>query len=195
MKTFYNAEYLSEAELKELTWGKIGTNIQIHKTCIIANSNNIFLGSNIRIDAFSILSGTGEIHIGDYVHIASGVSILGSGGARIRNFAGLSQGARLVSSTDDFSGEAMTGPLVPFELRKVTSGQIIVGEHVVVGAGTIIMPGITIDTGTTVGALSLVNKSLPPWAIYAGIPVRYLRDRQRNPEKLQNRILNEKYTI
>ncbi|WP_181832648.1 acyltransferase [Bosea caraganae] len=191
MQTFYNAEYLSDGEISNFNWAQIGNNVKIHKTCIIANSDKIFLGSNVRIDAFCILSASGEIYIEDYVHIAAGVSILGSGGARIKNFAGVSQGVRLVSSTDDFSGEAMTGPLIRPELRKVTSGQIVIGQHVVVGAGTVVLPGVTIDTGATVGALSLVNKSLAPWSIYAGTPAKRIKERKKRPLELQKEFFGD----
>jgi galactoside O-acetyltransferase len=52
-------------------------------------------------------------------------------------------------------------------------------RHVIVGANAVILPGVTIGEGSAVGALSLVNTSLPPWGIYAGTPARKINDRSR----------------
>jgi galactoside O-acetyltransferase len=43
----------------------------------------------------------------------------------------------------------------------------------------VILPGVTIGEGASVGALTLVNRSLDPFTIYAGIPARRLRDRSK----------------
>src|SRR5712692_5867974 len=61
----------------------------------------------------------------------------------------------------------------------------------VVGAGSIVLPGCNIAEGTTVGALSLVKSSLAPWGIYAGVPVRRLRDRSRALLELERRLSEE----
>jgi carbonic anhydrase/acetyltransferase-like protein (isoleucine patch superfamily) len=62
----------------------------------------------------------------------------------------------------------------------------------VVGAGSVILPGCSIGEGTTVGALSLVNRKLDPWMIYAGAPARPLRERRRELLQLEAAYLAEK---
>ena len=47
------------------------------------------------------------------------------------------------------------------------------------------MPGVVIGEGSAIGALSLVNKEIEPWGIYAGIPVRKINDRKQNLLKLE----------
>jgi acetyltransferase-like isoleucine patch superfamily enzyme len=42
------------------------------------------------------------------------------------------------------------------------------------------MPGVTLEEGTAVGAMTLVCKSTDPWGIYVGIPARRLKDRKTN---------------
>ena len=92
------------------------------------------------------------------------------GAARIEldDFVGLSQGVRLLSSTDDFNCAHMTGPTIPGRFKAIQSAPLRIGRHVVVGAGSVILPGCSIGEGTTVGALSLVNRPLDPWMIYVG---------------------------
>ncbi len=65
-------------------------------------------------------------------------------------------------------------------------------RHVIIGANSVILPNLTIGEGTSVGALSLVTKDLDPWGIYAGIPVRRLKDRKRDLLEIVKRLLSEK---
>ena len=51
-------------------------------------------------------------------------------------------------------------------------GRIIVKDNVYIGSGTTILRGVTIGENVIVGACSLVNKSLPANAVYAGVPAK-----------------------
>jgi maltose O-acetyltransferase len=54
---------------------------------------------------------------------------------------------------------------------------IVIEDDVWVGAGTIVLPGVRIGTGSIVGAGSVVTKDVPPWAVVAGNPARVVRSR------------------
>ena len=62
----------------------------------------------------------------------------------------------------------------------------------IIGTGSTLLPGVTLGEGCSVGAMSLINKSLPAWGIYAGIPARLLRPRSRKLLEL-SRELESKY--
>jgi acetyltransferase-like isoleucine patch superfamily enzyme len=47
---------------------------------------------------------------------------------------------------------------------------VIVEDDVYLGMGVRILPDLTIGRGTVVGAGSVVRKSLPPFALAAGVP-------------------------
>ena len=96
------------------------------------------------------------------------------------DYSGLSAGVKIYSAIDDFSGEHAVGPMVDESMRKLTTGVVKIGRYVQIGAGSTIFPNVTIAEGTAVGAMSLVKKSLAPWGIYAGIPVRYIKARSKN---------------
>jgi acetyltransferase-like isoleucine patch superfamily enzyme len=51
-------------------------------------------------------------------------------------------------------------------------GRITVEDNVFIGKGTTILRGVTIGQNTVVGAKSLVNKSLEPNSVYAGVPAK-----------------------
>jgi acetyltransferase-like isoleucine patch superfamily enzyme len=132
--------------------------------------------------------GDGWMKIGDYVHIASYCFLSGGEGIELSDFAGLSHGVRLYSRNEDYSGLALTNPTIPEAFLKLQKGRVTLGRHVIVGCGSIVLPGVEIAEGSSVGALSLVKSSLAPWGIYAGIPARRLRDRARTLLQFEPRL-------
>lgn len=63
------------------------------------------------------------------------------------------------------------------------------GSHVVVGAGAKILGGITIGDSVTVGANSVVLKSVPPHSTVIGVPGRVIRVKgERLPEVAMDHI-------
>lgn len=52
---------------------------------------------------------------------------------------------------------------------------ITVKDDVWIGAGAIILPGVTIGEGAIVGAGAVVTKDVPPFAVVAGNPARIIR--------------------
>ena len=57
--------------------------------------------------------------------------------------------------------------------RKV--GKVEIGNNVFIGAGSIIMPGVTIGDNSIVGAGSVVNKDIPSNVVAAGVPARVIK--------------------
>jgi dTDP-4-amino-4,6-dideoxy-D-glucose acyltransferase len=178
--TGYNAEFLNGSELRALGIGSVGDQVLIHRTAVLVNCQNLKLASNIRVDPFVVISAGTSVRIGWNVHIAAYASIIGAGEVDVGDFVGLAQGVRILASSDDFSGTYLTGPTISGDYKNVVSAGISIGRHAVVGAGSVVMPGCAIGEGAIVGALSFVNKSLDPWMIYAGAPIRSIRSRNRD---------------
>jgi acetyltransferase-like isoleucine patch superfamily enzyme len=186
----YGGHYLDSAELHKLGAGAVGDDVQVHSTCLLVGLENISFGHHIRVDAFSsLIAGDGHLQIGNHNHIAVYAFLSGGEGIDLDDFVGISAGARIYTRNDDYTGAALTGPTVPEEFLKITKGSVRMGRHVVIGAGSIVLPGCDIAEGTTVGALSLVKSSLAEWGIYAGVPARRLRDRGRDLLALERELL------
>lgn len=181
MGSFYEKE-----ELDKIGFKKIGENVLISKKASIYFPEKIKIGNNVRIDDFCILSG--NIEIGNYVHISAYVALYGKEGIEISDFCGCSARCTIYSATDDFSGEYMISPMVPDEYTNVTGGKVRLEKFVQLGANTVVMPNLSIKEGTSVGAMSFVNKNLEKWGIYAGIPCRRIKERKRNIEELSKNI-------
>ncbi|MDN2583268.1 acyltransferase [Aquibium sp. ELW1220] len=176
----YGGGYLQREELLDLGIRSIGENVRVHEKAILVDVERIEFGSNVRIDAFCVLSAAGgSLRIGSYVHLASHADIYAGAGVVLEDFAGLSQGVRIYSVSDDYSGACLTNPTVPRGFLVPKAGCIRIGRHVIVGSGSVVLPGCSIGDGSAVGALSLVNRSLDPWGVYAGSPARRIRARSR----------------
>lgn len=172
---------LDTAQLTALGLRACGEDVRISDRASIYNPAAISLGNHVRIDDFCILSpGTGGIVIGDYVHIAAYTCLIGAARISLGDFANLSSRISVYSSSDDYSGESMTNPMVPGAYKNVQSEEVIIGRHVIVGSGSVILPGVELGEGVAVGALSLVRSDCIPFSIYAGTPARRLGDRSRN---------------
>jgi acetyltransferase-like isoleucine patch superfamily enzyme len=177
-KNPFDPGYYYTDSLKNFGFRKVGNNVAIAKDCVINGLGNISLGDNVRIDSKTmIIALSGKLEIGSYVHIGGGCYINSAGGISIGDFAGLSSGVSLFSASDDYSGKFLTNPTVPMEFRNINKKPIILNRHVIIGSGTVVLPGVRIEEGAAVGALSLVTKSIPGWKIYSGIPAKFFKDR------------------
>lgn len=174
--------FYSPDELKKLGFNSVGANVMISRKCSIYGAENMSIGNNVRIDDFCILSG--KINIGNYVHISAYVALYGRGGINIGNFCGISPRSILFSASDDFSGESMVSPMVPDYLTNVNVAPIILNDYVQIGAGTIVLPGVTFGCGSVTGAMSLVLADTKDWTVNIGIPTKYYKDRKKNIIKL-----------
>lgn len=171
---------LSRQQLLEMGFAEVGDPVFISDKASFYGCSRIRLGHHVRIDDFAVLSaGEGGITIGNYIHIAVYSSLIGAGAIRIEDFANISSRVSVYSSSDDYSGETMTNPMVPDAYKAVQHAPVLIGRHVIIGAGTVILPGVTLQEGAAVGALSLVNQDCAAFGIYAGVPAVWRKARSK----------------
>ena len=186
MNTFYSIEELEKLGLK-----KYGKNVLISRNAILYTPELLEIGDNVRIDDFTTISG--KVVLGNYIHIAQFCGLYGGDeGIVFEDFSGLSSKSIIYATSNDYSGESMTNPTVP-EKYKTTdkNAQVILGKHVVVGCMSVILPGVIIGEGASVGAMSLVAKSLNPWGVYAGTPAKKIKERSKKLLELERQMKTE----
>lgn len=170
--------FLSEERLREVGFRRLGANVRISDRASVYNADQIEIGDNSRIDDFCVLSG--RVTIGRNVHVAVFCNVAGgTEGVTLEDFSGLAYGCHVFSQSDDYSGGAMTNPTVPARYTDVTRKAVRIGRHCIVGTNSLILPGVDLAEGTSVGACSMVTKSTQEWSIYFGVPARRLRSRSR----------------
>jgi galactoside O-acetyltransferase len=161
----------------------------------IIGLENIEFGKNIIIDDYVLIYAKNKIKIGNYVHIANFTSITGGNNLELGDFSAISQGCRILTATDDFKDVGFGNSTVDNEFRNVKSEPISIEKFCIIGANSTILPGVTIGEGATVGANSVVTKSLEPWGVYIGnkkIANRNKKEVLENYEKFLSTPKNER---
>ncbi len=79
-------------------------------------------------------------------------------------------------------------------------GRVNIGNHVFIGADSIVLPNVTIGNNVIIGANSTITKDIPSNSVYAGNPVRFICTIEeyidKNRIKMKNcPIYGEEYTI
>jgi galactoside O-acetyltransferase len=181
---------LNRAELERMGFAALGNNVQLSDRAAVHGASRIALGDHVRIDDFCVLSaGEGGIAIGRHVHVAVFCSLMGSARIELQDFSGLSSRVSVYSSSDDYTGAALTNPTVPAEFTQVQHAPVRVGRHVIIGAGSVILPGVSLREGAAVGALSLVSKDCEEFTVYSGVPARRVGPRSRALLDAERRFL------
>lgn len=184
---------LSRDAIEMLGFASVGENVQISDKASFYGSSRIELGSNIRIDDFCVLSaGINGIVVGNHVHIAVYSSLIGAGRISLSDFCNISSRVAIYSSNDDYSGGTMTNPTVPSEYTGVIHADVCLEKHVIVGCGSVILPGVTLEEGVAVGALSLVHRRCEAFGIYAGNPAKRIKNRKLDLLELEKKFMANK---
>lgn len=185
--------FYSDDELRTLGLAGVGRGVLISRLASIHGASRITVGDHSRIDDFCVLSaGASGIGIGRHVHIAVHCALLGQGRIELHDYAGLSSRVTIYSSNDDYSGAYMSNPTVPAEYTQVTHAPVTLGRHVIVGSGSVILPGVTLHEGCGVGSLSLVRADCEPFGMYFGAPARRIGERQPAMIALGDRLEAER---
>jgi galactoside O-acetyltransferase len=187
----HKMSYLTRNKLLQKGFRHLGKKVQISDKCSIYKPENICIGDNARIDDYCILSASHKIVIGNYVHIGCHSVILGNELIEINDFAGVSMRCTIISSNADYSGYYMTNPQIPDKYLNTISAPIVMGKHSLIGAGSMILPGVSLGQGAVIGAMSLVKHSIAEWEVWAGIPAKYIHDRERLIKSMEKQIRHE----
>ena len=166
-----------------------GTNVIIGKTVRIRYPELVEIGDDVIIDDFTYISTSLKLH--SNIHISSGCKIIGGKKAFVEMFpySTLAPNVVLSAGSDDYL-DGIASPLVPLQLKaNAIIGTIIINKHCIVGANSVVLPNVTFDEGATLGALSLASRDLKEYCVYAGIPAKPLKVRDKlNILKLEQQI-------
>lgn len=132
----------------------------------IIGIEKVRFGKYVIIDDFVLIYAKSEVDIGSYVHIASFCYLSATESIKIGNFCGLSSGVKVFTSSDDFIGTGFGNPTISENFRNIKSAPILIQDFAIIGANSVILPGVTIGEGASVSACSVVSSDLKPWGIY-----------------------------
>ena len=180
--------YYSFEDLKKLGFKSVGNNVKISDKASIYNQDCIEIGDNSRIDDFCIISG--NVKIGRNVHITPTCLIAGGEkGIVFEDFTTIAYGVQVFTQSDDYTGKTMTNSTIPKKYKNEYMKSVIIKKYSIVGASSVIMPGVILEEGSSVGAMSLLLDSTKAWGVYAGIPAKRINERKKDLLKLEKEFL------
>ena len=145
--------------------------VYVGSHCILYPRNRFVLGD-------LTVNTQADIRIEDNVLINAGGYFSGEGGLFIGEYTLIGPGALILSAGHEFD-ELST----PIQRQPLTYGRITIERDVWIGAGAIVLQGVTIGQGAVVASGALVREDVAPRAVVAGHParvVRYRGQRKRN---------------
>ena len=186
--------FLKQGQLEKMGFKSLGRNVRISDKASIYDADQIDIGDHSRIDDFCMISG--NVSIGRNVHIAVFCNVVGGEkGIVFKDFSGLAYGCHVFTQSDDYGGKTLTNPTVPDEYKREIKKAIVIGRHSIVGTNSLIFPGVVLAEGTSIGALSMVNKSTEEWSVYFGNPAKRIKARKRDLLKLEKEYLSTEAII
>ena len=156
----------------------LGKNVIIGKTVRIRQPEKVSIGDNTIIDDFTYISCAMEI--GENCHIASHVSISGGKGTfRMGNYSTLSSHVSVHCASSDYAKTSLDLPSVPEEEQYGGHVEDVeIGDYVVIGSHSVILPGVKVPDKLACGAFTLLNKKdYKDLSLYVGIPSKFLKTR------------------
>ncbi len=171
--------FYSKKELQDMKFKAIGENVLISRKASLYHTEQMEIGSNVRIEDYCVLNG--HIKLGNNVMICVFCLLDGNAGIVIEDNVTMAARVVIHSGTDDYSGKSLVGCFAPIEHRKYRiAKQVVLKKHTIIGDGSVIMPGVILEEGTAVGALSFVKENTQEWCIYVGIPAKKLKKRHKD---------------
>jgi galactoside O-acetyltransferase len=128
--------------------GSVGRGVWIEPPLHVAYGRHVHLGDDVYVNFGLTLVDDVEVFVGDRVMFAPHVTI------------------------------STTGHPVHPELRRdgsQFSAPVRIEDDVWIGAGAVLLPGVTVGRGSVVGAGGVVTADVPPMTVVAGTPARVLR--------------------
>lgn len=115
----------------------------------------------------------GNLFVEDFVKIRYGFTIINAGNESVYIKKYTEIAPEVTIATNSHKSTVSVPQVILGESHiNDKSGDVIIGEDVWVGTRATILAGVTLGRGCVIGANAVVTKSVPPYALVAGIPAR-----------------------
>ncbi|QMV19565.1 putative colanic acid biosynthesis acetyltransferase [Granulicella sp. 5B5] len=110
-----------------------------------------------------------NLHCADQVTTADGVEIYNPALIECGSHVIFSQGSYICGATHDYNDPAF--PLLAYRMS--------FGAYAWICARACVAPGVQVSEGSVLGLASVATRDLEPWTVYAGVPAKAVKQRER----------------
>jgi len=155
----------------------------------LAVHENVKVGIGARIGRGVVISAPHHLVIGNYVSVGPRSIIQVDG--TVDDFAIIGMGVQVVGRSDhafDEVGVPVADATWVGDRAASPIDAVQIGRDVWLGGSCVVLSGISIGDAAIVGAGAVVVHDVPPGAIVAGNPAKFLRGRSDGPEMLASHL-------
>ena len=152
----------------------IGKHSFVNKRIFLTVSNNVRIGDNLEIRFFPDFSGEKfpcSIVIEENCYLGNNIRLLCNDSLVIRKNALMA--SNIMITTENHGVDPEIG--VPYGKQKLTHNPVEIGENCWIGERVIILPGVKIGEWSIIAAGAVVNKSVPPYEMWGGVPAQPIK--------------------
>ena len=153
--------------------GKLGKSSFIRtRVRILGNPKRLKIGDKFKICENCIIAiGKAEIEIGNNGFIGVGTYINASyGNVKIGNGVAIAPFCKLFTFSHHYSLEKSVWESFYYK-------DVVIGNDVLIGSNSVILPGVTIGDGAIIAAGSVVIRDVESYSIVGGIPAKIIKRR------------------
>jgi acetyltransferase-like isoleucine patch superfamily enzyme len=171
-----------DARMRRATWRalvrRFGHSVRVCRGAIMKHPETFEIGDGVYVGEQVFIQGRfdGRCVLGNHVWIGP-QSYLDARDLVIEEYVGWGPGAKVLGS--QHTGVPADRPVVQTDLR---IEPVRVCAWADIGVNAVLLPGVTVGKGAIVGAGAVVTEDVPPFAIVAGVPARFLRWRDGRAE-------------
>ena len=172
---FAHGEGEFDAMMRRAAWRALargfGDGVQIGRGVLCRHPETFEIGSGVFLGDQAVLQGRfdGRCVIADHVWIGP-QSYFDARDLVIEEYVGWGPGAKVLGSMH--TGMPADVPIIQTDLA---IRPVRIGAWSDIGVNAVVLPGVTIGKGAIVGAGAVVTRDVPPFAIVAGVPARFVR--------------------
>lgn len=151
--------------------GYCAPNASIGIPCVLDNPGNVFFYEGCNVARAIISTIHGRFIVKKKAVIAEGLMV------RTGNHM-IVKGHFILDITDDY--KISSGELSKYD------GDIVIGEDAWIGCNVTLLYGAMIGRGATIAAGAVVNKEVPPYSIWGGVPAKHIKFRWNIEEIMEH---------
>jgi acetyltransferase-like isoleucine patch superfamily enzyme len=154
----------------------IGNNVKI----IALSKKGVVIGNNVSILNSTIIDCGGALtNIGEGLEIGNGVGIAQNCFIQVRANVKIGNDVILGPNVSVFSeNHNYLDTNVPILKQGVSRKGVIIEDGVWIGTRSVILDGVKIGKNSVIAAGSVVNKDVPSFCVYGGVPARLIKNLQ-----------------